>query len=357
MTHADRPIDGLTGRAVAPRDRAADAIPKADLHLHQELSPRLDLVLAARSSRPARDWTQWRTALVADVPAGIQRLHKLSADFPVPESVDADDDLFVSRVGQLLEESAADGSLYVEVRFGKETPLREGFMDLFRSAEARVQHAYPRLRAEPVATIVTFLDRDHVERLTAWCVGAAKDGLAGVDLLYQPYEREADWRPLYRLSERLASAGLGITAHAGEFSAANIAAAAAAPGLTRIGHGIHAADDPRLLELLAQRGITLECCLTSNVVLGAVPSLAAHPLRKLIAAGVRVALGSDNPVQLGTTIGTEYDRAALLGCTRDELIRFTRIAITSSFTSSERRRQMLFEIDQWIAHDSDRASG
>jgi len=118
---------------------------------------------------------------------------------------------------------------------------------------------------------------------------------------------------LYRLAERAVDAGLGVTAHAGGSSTANIAAAAHVPGLTRIGRAAHAARDPPLLELLAVRGIAVECCLSCNVVLGAVPSYEEHPIRQLAENGVAVALGTDDPVQVCTTIGREYALAAPTG--------------------------------------------
>ncbi len=167
------------------------------------------------------------------------------------------------------------------------------------------------------------------------------EGLGGIDLLYTPYDTEADWASIYRLAARAADAGLGITAHASEFSAANVAAAADCPGLTRIGHAVYAAEDPRLLELLAVRGITIECSLTCNVVLGAVPSYKEHPIRHFAASGIPVALCTDDPVQVCTTIGREYAIAATLGFTPAELLGFTANAIRASFASAAQKDVML----------------
>lgn len=149
---------------------------------------------------------------------------------------------------------------------------------------------------------------------------------------------------MYRLAERFAEAGLGITAHAGEVSTANIAAAAAMPGLTRIGHGVHAAADPELMRLLADRGVTLECALTCNAYFGVLPEVDGHPLTKLVEAGVPVTLATDNPVQLGTTIEREYALAAGLGLGPERLADLTRNAIRAAFTSDERKAAMLAEL-------------
>jgi len=77
---------------------------------------------------------------------------------------------------------------------------------------------------------------------------------------------------------------------------------------SRIAHGVRAAEDPDLLRLLAQRRIVCDVCPTSNVRLGAVASLAAHPLPTLIAHGVPVTVNADDPLLLATTLTNEYVR-------------------------------------------------
>jgi adenosine deaminase len=90
-------------------------------------------------------------------------------------------------------------------------------------------------------------------------------------------------------------------------------------GAARIGHGVRAIEDPALVSELARKGITLECCLTSNVQTGAVSSLADHPLRKLLAAGVRVTINTDNPTVSATTLAKEFALARqVLGVTEAE---------------------------------------
>ena len=73
--------------------------------------------------------------------------------------------------------------------------------------------------------------------------------------------------------------------------------------VTRIGHGVRSIEDPALVEELARRGTVLEVCPGSNVALGLYPDRAAHPLRRLIEAGVRVTLNSDDPPFFHTTLG------------------------------------------------------
>lgn len=320
-------------------------LPKADLHVHQEAARYLDLVLAEREGREPYDWAAWRRRLAADVPPGSERLRWIGSVQPVPVELDADDELFVARFAALMRDHAAAGACYVEIRCGGEVVTRDGFMTLFREAERQVRADYPGLHAEALAIVINAAD--DLARASAYvsgCVRAAGEGLAGVDFLYTPYSSEADWRPMYRLADRLASAGLGITAHAGEVSPANIAAAARMPGLTRIGHGIHAAGSPELLQLLVDRSVTLECALTCNEFFGVLPDIDGHPLPRLVEAGVAVTLATDNPIQLGTTIAQEYAAAAELGMTADHLAAFTHNAIRAAFTTGERKAALLAQL-------------
>ena len=114
--------------------------------------------------------------------------------------------------------------------------------------------------------------------------------------------------------------GLHLVAHAGETAGPESVLAALAIGAERIGHGIAAARDPRLMAQLASDGIPLEVCISSNVCTGAVDSLDAHPVRTLYDAGVPITIHTDDPAFFRTTLTREYDLAAQkFGLPADEL--------------------------------------
>jgi adenosine deaminase len=321
-------------------------LPKADLHVHQEATRYLDLILAEREGREPYDWAAWRRRLAAEIPPGKARLQRIGSVQPVPLEAHDDDELFTARFAALMRDHAAAGACYVEIRCGGEVVTRDGFMSLFRRAEEQVRAEFPRLRAEALAIVIDpGRDPALADAFADGCIRAAGEGLAGIDFLYSPYDTEADWAPIYRLAERFAEAGLGITAHAGEVSTANIAAAVRTPGLTRVGHGIHAASDPELMDLLRENAVTLECALTCNDYFGVLPQIDDHPLTRLVAAGVSATLATDNPIQLSTTIADEYAAAAALGITSDQLTGFTRNALHAAFTTDVRRTAMLDELD------------
>ncbi|MEY2535413.1 MAG: adenosine deaminase [bacterium] len=143
-----------------------------------------------------------------------------------------------------------------------------------------------------------------------------------------------------------AAAGLGCTVHAGEWAGAESVRGALELPVTRISHGVRAVEDPGLVAELAGRGIVLECCPTSNVVLGVFPSFDEHPLPALRDAGVRVTLGSDDPPYFGSSVGGEYDVAReRFGMTDAELRAVTRTAIEASFAEPAVREALLRRVE------------
>jgi adenosine deaminase len=142
--------------------------------------------------------------------------------------------------------------------------------------------------------------------------------------------------------EIAAAAGLGCTVHAGEWAGpASVRAGMALP-VTRIAHGVRSIEDPALVEELAERGLVLEVCPTSNVVLGAFESYAAHPLPRLAAAGVKVTLGSDDPPYFGASIGGEYRVCSeYFGYGDDALRAITRTAIEAAFCEETLKESLI----------------
>ena len=135
-----------------------------------------------------------------------------------------------------------------------------------------------------------------------------------------------------------AGAGLGCTIHAGEWQGPGSVRAALELPITRIGHGVRAVEDRQLVSELAARGIVLECCPTSNVVLGVYPSYEEHPLPRLRDAGVRVTLGSDDPPYFGASIAGEYEVCAeRMGLGEDDLREITGAAIDAAFCDEDLR--------------------
>jgi adenosine deaminase len=134
-----------------------------------------------------------------------------------------------------------------------------------------------------------------------------KSALVGADLAGDEAGYPAAlFAPAFRLARE---AGLALTIHAGEAAGPQSVWDALRLDPQRIGHGVRSAEDPRLLAHLAAAGVTLEVAITSNVQTGAAPGRAGHQLATLIAAGVRVALCTDNPAVSDTRLTREYELA------------------------------------------------
>jgi adenosine deaminase len=148
-----------------------------------------------------------------------------------------------------------------------------------------------------------------------------QDGIAGVDLHgYEPVPTEAWTAPVWA---RLRAAGKVTKCHAGEFDGAHrVREAIEQLGVTRVQHGIRAVEDASVVALAAERGVTFDITPISNVKLQVVPSLAAHPLRALVAAGINCTISTDDQLVFANTVIDEYRALATeAGFTRAELAR------------------------------------
>ena len=148
---------------------------------------------------------------------------------------------------------------------------------------------------------------------------------------------------------RAGAAGLRRTVHAGESSGPEgVRDAVLLLGADRIDHGVRAIEDPALVEMLAERGIALGICPTSNLKLGVYDSMAEHPVDRLRRAGVRVSLNTDDPALLGATLEGEYALCqAAYGWTDDDLRAVAATSIAASFAAPEIKRRLEAALARW----------
>ena len=147
------------------------------------------------------------------------------------------------------------------------------------------------------------------------------------------------------------AAGLHSVPHAGETTGPEtVWHALQHLGAERIGHGTSSAQDPALLAHLAESGVPLEVCPSSNVATRAVASLDEHPIRAFRDAGVTVTINSDDPPMFGTTLNREYEIAAeLLGLDEAGVADVARDAVHVSFADEPVKARLLAEIDAYVA--------
>jgi adenosine deaminase len=151
-------------------------------------------------------------------------------------------------------------------------------------------------------------------------------------------------------------AGLGLTCHAGEADAGSRVLEAAAVGATRIGHGVHvmsgadAAETARWVDAARAAALHFEVCPSSNVHTGAFASLAAHPIKAMLEAGLSVSCSTDNRLMSGVTLSSELAAVhAAPGLSVQQLARTMRDAVTASFLPADVRAAAMRVMHAWDA--------
>lgn len=171
------------------------------------------------------------------------------------------------------------------------------------------------------------------------------DDIAGVDLHGYEGMPTEDWTaPVWA---RLRAAGKTTKSHAGEFDgAARVREAIEKLGITRVQHGVRAIEDPSVVALARERGVTFDVCPISNVRLCVVPSIREHPLRALMEAGVRCTVSTDDPLVFNNSLTDEYLALANEGgFTRTELARIARNGFEVALLCDGHKRHFFTKID------------
>lgn len=185
--------------------------------------------------------------------------------------------------------------------------------------------------------------RATIDELENW------EGLAGIDLHGDEAAPTEPWSA--RIWARCRAAGKITKCHAGEFDGARrVREAILELGVTRVEHGVRAIEDGEVVALARDRGVTFDLCPISNVRLKVVPSLAAHPLRRLREAGVRCTVSTDDPLCFANTLSGEYEALAReAGFSRAELASLARAGWEAAEVPAELRQRMLAEIERLAA--------
>jgi adenosine deaminase/aminodeoxyfutalosine deaminase len=159
-------------------------------------------------------------------------------------------------------------------------------------------------------------------------------------------ERRMAAEPFRDLYAEARDAGLRLTAHAGETTGSEIIWGALNIGAERIGHGLSAQHDGELMEILIERQIPVEICMTSNVRTGSCASLSEHPVRRYFDSGVMITLNSDDPALFGSDLLDEYRLAEHeFQFTHEQLRELAANSIEASFLPPERKIALLRAIE------------
>jgi len=172
-------------------------------------------------------------------------------------------------------------------------------------------------------------------------VESKSDNIISIDL--GGSEERFPAKPYKSVYQRARSMGLHLVAHAGEAAGAeSIWQAVNELGVEHIGHGVTAIDEPKLLEYLKKRSITIEACPTSNVRTRVVRTLRSHPIRVFHNLGLTVTVNTDDPSMFGTNMNNEYLQLhRQLGFSLSELFKLGLNAVNSSFLLEKSKFKML----------------
>ncbi|MEU4620125.1 adenosine deaminase [Actinoplanes sp. NPDC023801] len=282
------------------------AMPKVELHVHLEGAVRPETFLRLARRDPAAGISS-----AADVAAlfAFRDLDHFLSLFSGCAAVLRRPEDFQLVTTELGLRSAAEGVRYLEVTFSPHTHLRRNGIGFDEQIDA-VAAGAAAVRARTGTEMRFILDHvrdyplDEAFQTAQWCVEGRGRGVVGLGLGGGERGRPASlFAPAIRWAREQ---GVPFVPHAGEAAGPEGVWDALAFDPPRIGHGIRAIEDPRLLGELCERGTVLEICPTSNVRLGTATSYAGHPLRALLDAGVRVVIGTDDPAMFGIGLLDEY---------------------------------------------------
>jgi len=308
--------------------------PKVELHVHLEGTVRAPTLkqIAKRNDYPLPDDLE-------SLYAFRDFRHFIEVWILTTNALQTAED-FRQMVVDYSAEAASHGAVYLEGIFSPAERVRRGvswqvaFEGVCDGAQqARELHGVE-VRLTP--DIPRGFTQEEARATVEWAAryrdrGVVAVGLGGLEAEYPP-EPYAD---VFALARTL---GLGSVPHAGEVAgAASVRGALEALGADRLRHGIRAEEDPGLVRELADRGTVLDVCPLSNLRTGAVSTLADHPLPRLVAAGVRCSISTDDPAMFDTDLTRDYEAAESFGL---EPRSFYEVGVAGALCDEETRARL-----------------
>lgn len=329
-------------------------IPKVELHRHLEGSLRLTTLLdVARINgitlplRPdLRSLVQMQVGDSLDFNTFLSKFRYLGLFSRTPE--------IIERItAETIEDAASDHVVYMELRFTPVALSQQGVglaevMDWVLDAARKASHKVG-IQVRLIASINRQEPVRQAESVARLAAERIQQGLVGLDLAGD--EAGFSSEPFGGVFREAAQSGLKITAHAGEWAGAqSVRAALEGLNAERIGHGLRVLEDPAVVALARERGTVFEVCPTSNFQSGVVSTIEAHPLPQMMAAGLNVVLGTDDPSISQITLGNEYGVAVRkLGLNYVSLGERVLAAANAAFLPDAERRRLVTHLESTLA--------
>ena len=314
-------------------------IPTFDLHRHLEGAIRLETVIEVSHKHhlPLPAWTVAELQPHAWIQKPTSDILLLLPKFDLLRQVFVDDDACRRVTIECLQDAQNQGADYLELRFSPLFMAEMHNLDPF-SVTAAVCEGWrefdrdAKLRSSLLVILSRTYGVDACETELQCGLQYRRAGVSGIDLAGDEARHPAgEFKTLFA---RARAAGLKITAHAGEFAGADSVRETIETLLPdRLGHAVHAVDDPHVMDLIRERGIAVECCPTSNILTTAVADMREHPLPQFLRQGILATINTDDPALMGDlTLADEYRNAReIMGCSEEELACARRNARQAAF--------------------------
>lgn len=330
------------------------ALPKVELHRHLEGAIRLSTLieLYAEAGDPLSASTPEELAPSAQVLAPMRSLQEVLAFFGIAQGAFRGYGAVERIAYEAVADLSAENVRLAELRFSPDFLCRPAGLDWDGALEA-ILAGVRRARADHdvevglIAIASRSYGMESARRTVAFAV-RHRESLVGFDLA----DDEADWPPAMfaDVLAPLRDAGLPLTAHYGEAAGPDYPREAVERlGVRRLGHGVSVARSREVTRLVAERGVALEMCPTSNERTRAVPSIEEHPARRLLHEGVRVTINSDDPGLFGIDLTHELEVARRdLGFDDEDVREVTHNALRASFLPPEVTRAVRERHFGWL---------
>lgn len=323
------------------------SLPLIDLHRHLDGSVRLETILelGRQHNLPLPAWDVEGLRPYVQITEPQPGVMAFIAKFKWMVGVLVDYDACWRIAYENVEDLGREGIHYAELRFSPWFMSEPHHLDPQGVMEAVIDgvRAGVRHTSTPVK-LIGILSRTYGPE-TAWKELEAllkfRDHLAAIDLAGDEANFPGELFAAHIRQAR--EAGLRVTIHAGESAGPHsVRQAVLELGADRLGHAVHAVEDPALMALLAERGTGIEANLTSNVQTSTVPDYASHPMRQFLQRGLLATLNTDDPGISAITLPYEYEVAApAAGLTPDEIRQAQRNALQVAFLTDEERQALL----------------
>ena len=337
------------------RQQFFQTYPKVDLHRHLEGSLRLKtLVEVARQHGITLPITPDLASLVQMQPGDAFNSATFLSKFQILRLFYRTEEVIRQVTREAVQDAAADNVQYLELRF---TPVALTRVENLALCDVMDWVADSARQAADefgiTVRLIASVNRHESVALAEEVAGLAADrkekGIVGLDLA----GNEADFSaaPFAGAFLQAKKCGLFVTVHAGEWGgAANVREALEVLDADRIGHGVQVLRDPVVIELARRRRVPFEVCLTSNAQTGVVPSLADHPLRRMVEAGLNVTLNTDDPSISGITLGDDYRQAVeTVGLDSAALVRCVLNGANAAFLPEAERTELVVKMAAQLA--------